>query len=313
MGSLRISEGELSFHLGQRLSYEDALCTVRYYGALPGTKGAWLGVEWDDVDRGKHDGTYQGRRYFHCLSSAPIAGSFIRPSRTLDPQRSFLDALRFKYAAEDVNSSTSTASKHLLGSSLSDGNVIEISGKVVEEVGFEQIRQHQAALQNLRIVLLDGLRISGITLGRKDPAATSAAQEAVAQTCPELVELDLGWNLLETWTAVAEICLPLKNIQVLKVRYGLDTCAKPLKSSLPKVFYTNPEDSGLRLHQLDLPRELEEKQPFCHVVELQINENLLQPEYVGVICQLGKQLADESPRSQAWSDQEFRIYNASLT
>ena len=283
MGSLRASEGELSFHLGQRLSFEGTSCTIRFHGALPGTKGAWLGVEWDDVDRGKHDGTYQGRRYFHCLSSAPTAGSFIRPSRTLDPQRSFLDALRFKYAAEDVNSSTSTASKHCHGSSLPNGNVIEISGKVVEEVGFKQIRQHQAALQNLRIVLLDGLRISGITLGREDPAATSAAQEAVAQTCPELVELDLGWNLLETWTAVAEICLPLKNIKVLKVRYGFETCAKPPKSSLSKVFNTNTKNSGLRLRQFDLPRDLEEKQPFRNVVELHINENLLQPEHVGII------------------------------
>lgn len=26
--------------------------------------GVWLGVEWDDPDRGKHDGTHEGHTYF---------------------------------------------------------------------------------------------------------------------------------------------------------------------------------------------------------------------------------------------------------
>jgi tubulin-specific chaperone E len=230
MGSLLSPERDPTFFVGQRLSYSGALCTVRYCGALLGTKGVWLGVEWDDVDRGKHDGTYQGKRYFHCISSAPIAGSFIRPSRTPDLPRSFLDALRFKYAAGDTNQAAFTTPKAAAGIPIPSGSVIEISGKVVEEVGFERIRQQQAVLQNLRIVLLDGLCLSGITLERHNPAATAAAQETVLQTCPNLVELDLGWNLLERWTDVAEICLPLKKIQVLKARYVLESRAKPLKS-----------------------------------------------------------------------------------
>ena len=26
--------------------------------------GIWIGVEWDDERRGKHDGSHEGRRYF---------------------------------------------------------------------------------------------------------------------------------------------------------------------------------------------------------------------------------------------------------
>jgi tubulin-specific chaperone E len=218
MDSLRSSEEDPPFHLGQRLSYEGALCTVRYRGVLPGTKGSWLGVEWDAEDRGKHDGTYNGIRYFHCLSTSPTAGSFIRPSRTHDLPRSFLDALRFKYVAEETKEDPFGTSKAVAGGFVPSGSVIEISGKVVEEIGFERIRKQQAELQNLRIALLDGLRLSGVTRERHDPGAVAAAQEAVAQTCPQLVELDLGWNLLETWTDVAEICLPLQKLQVLKAR-----------------------------------------------------------------------------------------------
>ena len=51
---------------GRRLSFSGALCTVRYVGPVEGTKGDWLGVEWDDPSRGKHDGSHSGVIYFEC-------------------------------------------------------------------------------------------------------------------------------------------------------------------------------------------------------------------------------------------------------
>ena len=53
-------------HVGQRLSYGNNICTLRYIGELEVGKGEWLGVEWDDDQLGKNDGTYQGRQYFRC-------------------------------------------------------------------------------------------------------------------------------------------------------------------------------------------------------------------------------------------------------
>lgn len=53
-------------YIGQRLSFSSALCTVRYIGTVLGTKGEWLGVEWDDPRRGKHGGEHDGVRYFEC-------------------------------------------------------------------------------------------------------------------------------------------------------------------------------------------------------------------------------------------------------
>lgn len=38
--------------------------TVRYVGAVPPAAGVWLGVEWDEAARGKHDGSHAGVRYF---------------------------------------------------------------------------------------------------------------------------------------------------------------------------------------------------------------------------------------------------------
>lgn len=55
-----------NFYIGKRLSYDGRLCTVRYQGEVQGTKGEWLGVEWDDPTRGKHAGEHQGIKYFEC-------------------------------------------------------------------------------------------------------------------------------------------------------------------------------------------------------------------------------------------------------
>ena len=57
------------FYIGRRLSYDGQLCTVRYYGEIKGTKGNWLGVEWDDPARGKHSGEHGGVKYFECKTS----------------------------------------------------------------------------------------------------------------------------------------------------------------------------------------------------------------------------------------------------
>ena len=61
-------EMEQEDHVGQRLSYNGHLCTVRYIGPVKGTTGGWLGVEWDDPDRGKHAGLHEGVKYFQCVS-----------------------------------------------------------------------------------------------------------------------------------------------------------------------------------------------------------------------------------------------------
>lgn len=55
------------FYYGKRLSYDRNLCTVRYVGEVQGTKGQWLGVEWDDPTRGKHSGDYGGVKYYDCM------------------------------------------------------------------------------------------------------------------------------------------------------------------------------------------------------------------------------------------------------
>lgn len=52
---------------GTRIRHSGHLGTVRFVGQVEGTTGVWLGIEWDDPQRGKHDGVKDGKRYFSCL------------------------------------------------------------------------------------------------------------------------------------------------------------------------------------------------------------------------------------------------------
>ncbi|KAJ6004429.1 hypothetical protein N7522_006074 [Penicillium canescens] len=196
--------------IGQRRSFDGHLCTIRYVGIVQGTTGDWLGVEWDDATRGKHSGEHKGIRYFSCKSKQPVAGSFVRPSRPSDQPRSFLEALREKYASEFEDLSCLAVSES------SRKKAIKISGKVVEEVGFDKIRKQLAELKELRIVLLDGLLVVGV-LSSYDQVQDEEAAQKIAETCPKIIELDLSRSLLSRWRDVWDICNQLKHLKRLKL------------------------------------------------------------------------------------------------
>lgn len=52
--------------VGTRFSLNNDIGTIRYTGTVDNTPGIWLGVEWDNPDRGKHDGHKDGKKYFSC-------------------------------------------------------------------------------------------------------------------------------------------------------------------------------------------------------------------------------------------------------
>lgn len=149
-------------------------------------------------------------------SKHPTAGSFVRPSRPSDQPLSFLEALREKYASEPVDGVTHN---ELVSGAAGRGKAIEISGKVVEEVGFDKIRKQLAELQELRIVLLDGLRVVGV-LETYSQAQVFHSEEAqkIGETCPKITELDLSRSLLSRWRDVWDICNQLKYLKKLKLK-----------------------------------------------------------------------------------------------
>ena len=51
-----------SFAVGDRVQIDRNTASVRYVGSIDGQDGIWVGLEWDDESRGKHDGSHSGRR-----------------------------------------------------------------------------------------------------------------------------------------------------------------------------------------------------------------------------------------------------------
>ena len=47
--------------------------------------GDWFGVEWDDSSRGRHDGTKDGVRYFHCRLANKLSFRIINHTRIIFP------------------------------------------------------------------------------------------------------------------------------------------------------------------------------------------------------------------------------------
>ncbi len=254
------------YYHGRRRSYAGGLCTVRYFGPLSNTKGDWLGVEWDDPSRGKHDGQHEGRRVFRCLSSSPTVASFLRPSRKPEPERTLLDAIKFKYAS-GLGSGRDAAE-----------DTIEISGKVVEEVGFEKIQKQLSVLGDLKIVLADELVVSSIAKQPASPADLRESQHHLGQTCPNIVELDIGWNIIENWEDVLDICAPLKKLKILKA-------------------------GGLRFRDLDI--RVPKSSPMRKIEELYLNENLLTPSQIIRILFFQKHCTFESLKTLSLSTNEL--------
>lgn len=139
---------------------------------------------------------FQGR------SSHPTAGSFLRSSAAWDQPRTFLEALRTKYAPIET------------GDNAFNQNVIRISGKEAEEVGFEKIARQQAQLQNLRIVVLDDLLVKAYD---KSNTNSEDSPKCISETCPNITDLDLGRNLFETLSEISEICDRLPKLKFLRL------------------------------------------------------------------------------------------------
>ena len=271
------------YYIGRRLSYDGNLCTVRYIGAVQGTKGEWLGVEWDDPSRGKHNGKHGDMKYFDCecrtipsfccsisdrcynqkgASSLPTPASFVRPNRPHDPRRNFVEAIRAKYASEDLTNVE-------LPKVAADA-VITISGKDVEEVGFDKIRRQLADLYGLRIVVLDGLCIGSQALpsdqvqrgdGVGNDLTKSTAEVAIgaAETSPNIVELDLSNNLFESWQDIISIV-----------------------SQLPKLSSLNIGGNRLSDSDAEHVEDLIEQPPFSTLTTLSLESCLLKWNEVGV-------------------------------
>ncbi|KAF8623561.1 hypothetical protein AX15_006331 [Amanita polypyramis BW_CC] len=207
----------LSAHIrpGSRIDYAGYHGSVKYIGEVANTSGSWLGIEWDDPQRGKHDGVKDGIRYFQCL--VPGAGSFIRPSAKTSLGVTFLNALSSKYI--EIPHGSESQETVILGSS--NGSI------QVEAVDLNKIRRKLSDLGQLREVSLD-----------KENVSDSDPPDAILRTCPNIRGLDLSNCLIPSWNVVACITsqLPvLERLSVNRTRLSLPIDVNQLNGAFPSL------------------------------------------------------------------------------
>eukprot|EP00959_Pyramimonas_sp_CCMP1952_P228095 4769529-Pyramimonas_sp.AAC.3 len=132
----QMKQGEFSAVAFVRVRVADdlSLATVRYLGPVVTQKGVWVGVEWDDAGRGKHDGAYKGTRYFECSRGlieevgAENKASFVRTAKLL-VNVSFMEALRWRYSNEVSAKESGTKEDMYIKSASGQRVNIELVGK----------------------------------------------------------------------------------------------------------------------------------------------------------------------------------------
>lgn len=155
--------------IGKRVEVSGYIGTIRYYGPLihPSAKKdsgqKWLGIEWDDKERGKHNGTVEQTFYFDCIFHKPKgtdmkAGSLITQDKvnfgiTLEL------ALMMKYCSKNTDNDLFAAwQKELyVFTSNSHKKMIELIGmpKLLEAFSHTNMLE-EIALQSMNISEIDG-------------------------------------------------------------------------------------------------------------------------------------------------------------
>ncbi|PSN35543.1 hypothetical protein C0J52_27305 [Blattella germanica] len=120
--------------VGQRVECNGFYGTVQYMGEVPPTIGVWLGIDWDDPTRGKHDGTHEGVKYFSTRHAT--SGSFARMGK-VNFGKSCPSAIRNRYG-EVKDDETAGINKENLALLQH-----EISARFIEVVGFDKVNKKQ--------------------------------------------------------------------------------------------------------------------------------------------------------------------------
>lgn len=53
------------FKIGKRIECGGYYGTIKFVGPVEGYQGVWLGIDWGDPDRGKHNGIVNDVHYFN--------------------------------------------------------------------------------------------------------------------------------------------------------------------------------------------------------------------------------------------------------
>merc|ERR1739838_168595 len=187
--------------IGDRISVDNEIATIKFVGSVPPTKGEWLGVEWDNPERGRHNGSKDGIQYFTCQNES--GGSFLREHKVNR-------GVTLLQAVETCYREPAQLESH------------QIQNKTVQMIGMDSLVE----LHKLKTVSLIKSNVS--SLGNPGE---------LGNLLPGLVEIDLYGNLISSWEDVNMVLKELSTLKQInlsnnKLRWKNENIQEDIKPSL---------------------------------------------------------------------------------
>ena len=190
--------------LGKRVELNEKTAKIKYVGPLRHKKDCkeneiWLGLEWDDKTRGKHNGTVEGYGYFK-TTNGDNSGSLVKMTK-VNVGQTFKGALGYKYNfyEEEGNDYHKDVDK-----ALEKDNFITTDKKIIniELVGKEKAAKKFSEFEYMPCIDLNYSYIN--SLGND-----------LSNILPRLKELSLTRTLLTKWSEFLDILIQFKNLTLL--------------------------------------------------------------------------------------------------
>lgn len=202
-----------------RVKVQGSYGTIRYVGKVDGHSGFWVGVEWDDLSRGKHDGTVNGVRYFQTLS--PYSGSMVRIEK-INQFITLEEAIYDRYYEKENNP---------LDEFLIKEAQEFMHAPLLEIVGMEKISKKQSHLGDLTdiSVCYSNVNYAG-NLGQ----------------LKNVVSLDISSTLIWDWCTISDIVRQLPSLRFLDLANNRLKLPSEEEIELLKDYFKNLEGINLR-------------------------------------------------------------------
>lgn len=228
--------------VGRRIEYQNDIGTVKYYGPLKhdaekqDPNQIWLGIQWDNPTRGRHNGTVQGYQYFVC-DDGLNSGSLLKVDKA-NFGMTIYNGILLRYFHDQVQEATTEK-----GVAVNDkGITVEYDEeayfetvrkfkKKVEFLGFDKIWKKINDLKNLQELSLPDCKISDI-----------GPDGSLQQLLPNVKTLSLEANLLYDWNQVFLIGRELQHLEQLAISSNILKAPKEDVRNIDKI-YINSNDT----------------------------------------------------------------------
>ncbi len=199
------SQNEKENYLNRRVELNDYCGTIKYIGSLKHKKEPeaelWLGIEWDDERRGKHNGTIENFKYFE-TKDQKNSGSLIKISK-VNFGLNLEEALNFKYNFENQKNEMYAFMSNFVESEA----YIQAKRKRIE---IEFVGKDKAIKK-----YSDYKTFARIDLGCSHLGWISDIKTDLAALFPNVRELNLTRSLLSKWSEFVLLLVSLKNLESL--------------------------------------------------------------------------------------------------